>query len=465
MGANMAGEPRQDRLAYSEIIGYGLGDMACNVMFQMVLTFMPFFYTDVYGLEAATMGALFLIARAATALADPIIGLVCDRTETRWGKFRPYLLWMSLPFAVIGVLAFTTPDFSPFGKQLYACITYPLLLIIYAAINVPYCALGGVITGDAHERVRLNGYRSFLATAGGALVAAGTLPLVHRLGAGNEQRGYQLAMMTLMAIAVVLFLTCFLLVRERVTEATPQSAKLWQDVKVLFSNDQWRVVAALTFVLFAALVIQDGATVYYVTWYVGRSDMIPAFLTAGMVSSMIGSLCAGSLTARLSKANAYSLLQALIIVASVALFFTSAEQVPLLFVLYALQQFFTQMASPILWSMIADTADYGEYATGRRITGLTFSAALLALKMGTAVGGALLGGLLAYVGYHSQSTNQSAEAIYGIVVLFTLVPTLGHATLIGLARFYSLDADRCIEIRKELSMRVGAGTGPSGMAD
>lgn len=221
----------------------------------------------------------------------------------------------------------------------------------------------------------------------------------------------------------------------------------------LLSNDQWRVVAALNFVLFVALVIQDGSTVYYVTWYLSRPDLIGAFLTTGMVSSMIGALFAGPLATRMSKAAAYSVLQATIIMFSVALFFVEANQLTALFVLYAIQQFFTQMASPILWSMIADTADYGAFTTGRRITGLTFSGALLALKMGTAMGGALLGWLLAYFGYKSGAASQSADTIYGIVILFTLVPAIGHSTLIALVRLYRLTDDRCDEILTELNRR------------
>ena len=195
-------------------------------------------------------------------------------------------------------------------------------------------------------------------------------------------------MVVLTGLGVLMFLACFAATKERVVQASSQTGTLAHDVKLLLKNDQWRVVAALNLVLFAALVIEDSAAIYYLTWYVGREDLIGPFLTLGMVSSMIGAISAGPLTRRLSKAAAYSVLQLVVVGVSIVLFLTGPRQIIPLFMLYAAQQFFTQMASPILWSMTADTVDYGEYRTGRRITGLTFSSALLSLKLGTAIGGA-----------------------------------------------------------------------------
>lgn len=441
------------RLSVLEKVGYGLGDTACNIVFQMVMSFMAYFYTDVFGLRAAAMGTLFLVVRTVVSVADPAMGAICDRTSTRWGKFRPYLLWLSIPYAVVGVLAFTTPNLSSSAKLVFAYATYSLLLVVYSAINVPYCALGAVLTPNSRERVSLNGYRFFLATAGGAIVAATTLPLVGFLGAGSDQAGFQRTMVVLTSLAVLMFLVCFFTTKERVVQAVPQISSLRDDVRLLLQNDQWRVVAALNMILFIALVIQDGAAMYYLTWYVAREDLVGAFLTTGMVSSMIGAASAGPLTKKLSKAFAYSMLQAIIVVLSVAIYFVRAEHILLLFTLYAAQQFFTQMASPILWSMTADTADYGEFLTGRRITGLTLSGALLSLKIGTAIGGGVLGWLLAGFGYESQAVSQSTQAIHGIVVLFTLLPAAGHLTLIVIAQMYKLDDARCDAIRGELERR------------
>jgi GPH family glycoside/pentoside/hexuronide:cation symporter len=326
-------------------------------------------------------------------------------------------------------------------------------MILYSAVNVPYCALGAVMTSDSKERISLNGYRFFLATGGGALVTACTLPLVRMFGGGDEQLGFPLAVAVLTTAATMMFWGCFLLTKERVEQRSVESSSLIRDFRLLLRNDQWRIVAAMNFVLFIALVIQDGAAVYYVSWYIERPNLIGPFVTTGMLSSMIGALCASGVVGRSSKAAAYAVLQAIIVVLSTAIYFVDSGHLVILFAVYAAQQFFTQMASPVLWSMMADTADYGEFISRRRITGLTFSGALLALKLGAALGGALLGWLLAYFNYESQAATQSAGAVQGIVLLFTIIPAFGHLLLILLAGRYRLNNQRCDEIRQGLELQ------------
>lgn len=437
------------RLTFWEKMGYGAGDAACNVVFQMAMTFLAYFYTDVFGLAPLAMGTLFLVKGCLAAVADVAVGVICDRTETRWGKFRPYLLWMSVPYAVIAVLTFTTPDWLPGAKLVYAYVTLSLLMVVYSSINVPYCALGAVMTTDPQERVSLNGYRFFLATAGGTLVVATTLELVDFLGQGNSQIGFPRAVLLLATIAVGLFIACFFLTKERVHPTSQTTAHFWEDVLLLLKNDQWLVVAALNFILFIALAIQDSAAVYYVTWYVGRPGLIGAFLTTGMVSSMVGALFAEMLVARLSKRAAYAILQALIVLVSIGLFMVGPDQITWMFIVYGVQQFLTQMASPILWSMMADTTDYGEAMSGRRTTGLAFSGMLFCLKAGMAFGGALLGWALAWLDYDSGAAAQSEGTINGIVALFTIAPAVGHLLLIAVVQFYNLDDPRRIAMRAD----------------
>jgi GPH family glycoside/pentoside/hexuronide:cation symporter len=449
----MSTTPPKERLIFWEKMGYGAGDAACCIVFQMVNSFIPFFYTDVFGLSAAAMGTLTLAVRLLMSPADLAMGVVADRTETRWGKFRPYLLWMCLPYAIIAVLAFTTPNFEPDAKLVYAYVTFSLLLIIYAAINVPYCALGAVITADPQERVSLNGYRFFLAMAGATMVVSLTMPLVAYFGGQNQQLGFQRTMMLLAVIAVGLFVACFYLTKERVKPAVDSTANFLRDLKFLLRNDQWFLVAAMNFILFIAIIIQDGGAVYYVTWYLGRKDLVGAFLTTGMISSMLGALFAEALSQRMSKRAAYASLQIIIVVVSIVLYLLDATQVWLAFVVYAVQQFFTQMASPILWSMMADTTDYGEYITGRRTTALAFSGMLFFLKIGAAIGGAILGWSLAAYGYVGQANSQSPEVISGIVLTFTLTPAVGHLILAGTVQFYKLDDQTCREIHTELEIR------------
>lgn len=452
----MAQQTQEIKISPLEKIGYGLGDTASNIVFQTVMLLLSYFYTDIFGISAAAMGWLFLSVRVLDAITDPMMGALCDRTSTRWGKFRPYLLWLCVPYAVICVITFTTPDFSPSGKLIYAYITYSLLIIIYTAINIPYCALGGVITPDTQERVSLNSYRFFLATAGGVMVASCTMPLVRRLGAGNDQKGYQLAMVIFGTLAIFMFLACFLLVKERVVQASAHKSTLWRDLKVLFSNDQWLVVACVDFVLLIPLIIRAGSAIYYMKWFAGRQDLGTAFLTAGMIASMIGAAFASPLTRRLSKVKSYMLIQFVIAVVSASMYFLGPSHLVAMFILFIVVQFFGQMASPILWTMMADTADYGEYKTGRRITGLVFSGALFTLKLGMALGGAILGWTLAWYGYQGKADVQTPEAIKGIVLVFTLIPAAGHLLVMALVALYRLDNTRCAEIRAELDRRKQA---------
>ncbi len=441
------------RISVLEKIGYGLGDTASNIVFQTVMMFMAFFYTDVFGISAAAMGTLFLVVRVIDAITDPVMGAITDRTNTRWGKFRPYLLWLCVPYAVIAVLTFTTPDYTADGKLFYAYVTYTLLMVIYTAINIPYCALGGVITGDTEERVSLNSYRFFLATAGGVLVAATMLGMVEWFGNGNEQKGFQMAMGVFSLLAIVMFVISFFLTEERVVQAVEKTTTFWEDMRVLLSNDQWRVIAVLNFVLLIPLVIRGGAAIYYLKWFVGREDLTSWFLTVGMVSAMVGASFASPLTKRISKVQAYMLLHLIIAIFSIALFFISNSQLVLIFVVFGLVNFFGQMTSPILWAMMADTVDYGEYKTDRRITGLVFSGALFTLKLGMAVGGAILGYLLAYYGYQGEAATQTPETITGILIIFSLVPAIGHLLLLAIIPRYKLNKEFYNTIRAELDRR------------
>lgn len=442
-----------NKVSVVEKIGYGFGDTASNIVFQSVMMFLAYFYTDIFGITAAAMGTLFLMVRIVDAVTDPIMGALADRTETKWGKFRPYLLWLSVPFALFLVLAFTTPNFSGTGKLIYAYITYSLMMVIYTAINIPYSALGGVITPDSQERVSLNSYRFFLATAAGVLIAWTTLDLVEYFGQGNEQKGFQLTMALFSILAVILFVACFLMTKERVKQSTVQEVSFKKDLKYLLSNDQWVIVAVLNFILLIPLVIRGSAVIYYLEWFAERKDLVKWFLTTGMVSSMIGAGFASIVTKRLSKVRTYMIIHSIIVLFSVIIFFIGNHQLTFIFIAFAVIQFFTQMGSPILWAMTADTVDYGEWKTGRRITGLIFSGMLFSLKMGMALGGAILGWLLAYFKYQGGAISQSPETVQGILIVFSIVPALFHVLLIVIVTRYKLDKNQCLQIRNELDNR------------
>ena len=439
-----------------EKIGYGLGDFGSNVVFQTILILLPAFYTDVFGLAPAAMGTMFLAVRLLDTVTDPIMGMVADNTNTKWGKFRPYLLWFAIPFSVVFVFTFITPDFSENGKLAYAYLTYAALMVLYTVVNIPYCALGGVITSDSQERVSANSYRFFIATSAGVLISYFAPDLIEYFGNGNEQDGYPYAMSVFGVLAIFAFFGCFALTKERVKQVTATKGSLSVDFKTLLKNDQWLVVALLFLVLLVPIVLRGASQVYYVKWFIGDAEMIAAFLTTGTFCQMIGAGFASSLTKKLGKVPAYILVQSIIVVGSIALYFVSNSNLYAIFILFGVVNFFVQMGAPILFTMAADTVEYGELKTGRRVTGLVFSGALFALKLGVAVGGWLIGLILAYYGYDGKAEAQSPEAIQGIVLSLTLFPAIGHFLLIPIVSFYKLNKSRCDEIRAQLDQKADA---------
>ena len=437
-----------------EKIGYGLGDFGSNVVFQTILILLPAFYTDVFGLAPAAMGTMFLAVRLLDTVTDPIMGMVADNTNTKWGKFRPYLLWFAIPFSVVFVFTFITPDFSENGKLAYAYLTYAALMVLYTVVNIPYCALGGVITSDSQERVSANSYRFFIATSAGVLISYFAPDLIEYFGNGNEQDGYPYAMSVFGVLAILAFFGCFALTKERVKQVASTKGSLSVDFKTLLKNDQWLVVALLFLVLLVPIVLRGASQVYYVKWFIGDAELIAAFLTTGTFCQMIGAGFASSLTKKLGKVPAYILVQSIIVVGSIALYFVSNSNLYAIFILFGVVNFFVQMGAPILFTMAADTVEYGELKTGRRVTGLVFSGALFALKLGVAAGGWLIGLILAYYGYDGKAEAQSPEAIQGIVLSLTLFPAIGHFLLIPIVSFYKLNKKRCDEIRAELDQKT-----------
>jgi GPH family glycoside/pentoside/hexuronide:cation symporter len=439
-----------------EKIGYGLGDFGSNVVFQTILILLPAFYTDVFGLAPAVMGTMFLAVRLLDTVTDPIMGIIADNTNTKWGKFRPYLLWFAIPFAVIFVLTFITPDLSESGKIIYAYLTYSLLMILYTVVNIPYCALGGVITSDSQERVSANSYRFVIATFAGVLISYFAPDLIEFFGNGNEQEGYPFTMAVFGVFAIFAFFGCFALTKERVEQVVTTKGSLSVDFKTLLKNDQWVVVAILFLVLLIPIVLRGASQVYYVKWFIGDTGLIAAFLTTGTFCQMVGASFASRLTQKLGKVKAYILVQIIIVLGSVALYFVTNTNLYAIFILFGLVNFFVQMGAPILFTMAADTVEYGELKTGRRVTGLVFSGALFALKLGVAIGGWMIGMILAYYGYDGKAVVQSPEAIQGIVLSLTLFPAIGHFLLIPIVSFYKLNKTRCDEIRAELDQKANA---------
>lgn len=425
-------------LSIKEKVAYGLGDTASNIVFQTVMLFLAFFYTDIFGLSPALVGVLFLSVRIIDAVTDPLMGALTDRTRTRFGQFRPYLLWMALPFGGISVLAFTTPDFSETGKVIYAFFTYGLLMLAYTAINIPYSALGGVLTPNMDERVSVQTYRFVFGMLGGLLVTSLTLPLVDWFGNGDTAKGYQLTMAVMSFAGVIMFLICFWGTKERVQPTAPERHKITQDLNELWKNDQWRILCLASFILLVGMVLRNTLAVYYVKYYVQQEDLITYFVTLGMIGNILGCACSSWMAKRVCKIRLYIRLQVVAGMISACSFFVEPTMLFFVFAMHFLWGFFLQMATPLLWAKMADVVDYGHWKFGRRITGVVYSTIVFFIKLGLALGGAIAGWLLAFYGYKADQA-QSLEVQQGILFSFTILPSLAFFLVAGVMRFYTLD--------------------------
>jgi glycoside/pentoside/hexuronide:cation symporter, GPH family len=455
-----------EKLSWKEKIGFSLGDGASNLFFQTFILFLLYFYTDVFGLPAAAVGTMFLVTRIWDAFFDPIIGLISDRTETRWGKFRPFLLWFALPFAIIGVLTFTTPGFDTSGKLVYAYITYSLMMMIYSAINVPYSALMGVITSNSEQRTILSSYRFVAAFSGGFIVQAVTIYLVKFFGHGDAQLGWQMAMGCIAGLAFVLFFLTFLTTKERVSPPKEQKSNFKQDFRDLFANKPWLLIAGATIFQLIYIVMRSSSVVYYFKYYVGAQDVnifgstihlsldsfTSSFLMSGTIATVIGAIMTKWFSKTFDKKTTYlSFLIASAVLCSL-LVFLRPQDVLLIYGLNLLVSFFFGPVSVLQWAMYTDAADYSEWKRNRRATGLVMAASLFSLKLGLSLGGAIVGWILAYHGFVANEV-QSAESMKGIVMLMSVYPAVFGVIGGLLMIFYPLTNRMMIEIEEDLAAR------------
>ncbi|TGH28514.1 glycoside-pentoside-hexuronide (GPH):cation symporter [Escherichia coli] len=409
---------KSEVLSVKEKIGYGMGDAASHIIFDNVMLYMMFFYTDIFGIPAGFVGTMFLVARALDAISDPCMGLLADRTRSRWGKFRPWVLFGALPFGIVCVLAYSTPDLSMNGKMIYAAITYTLLTLLYTIVNIPYCALGGVITNDPTQRISLQSWRFVLATAGGMLSTVLMMPLVNLIGGDNKPLGFQGGIAVLSVVAFMMLAFCFFTTKERV-EAPPTTTSMRDDLRDIWQNDQWRIVA---------------------------------FLTTYCVGNLIGSALAKPLTDWKCKVTIFWWTNALLAVISLAMFFVPMQASITMFVFIFVIGVLHQLVTPIQWVMMSDTVDYGEWCNGKRLTGISFAGTLFVLKLGLAFGGALIGWMLAYGGYDAAEKAQNSATISIIIALFTIVPAICYLLSAIIAkRYYSLTTHNLKTVMEQLA--------------
>ena len=440
------------KLSLKEKIGYSLGDTASHFVWDMVGFWILIFYTDTFGISAAAAGTIMLIARFWDMASDPVMGVIADRTKTRWGKFRPYILWMALPYSILAVMAFSTPNFSESGKVLYAGITYILLMTVFTAINLPYSSLGAVMTSDSNERAGLNSYRFIFAFVGQFIVSGTALYLANYFGKGDSAKGYQYTLILFSIISFILFMITFKTTKERVQPPKKQKENLKEDFKNLFKNRPWVILFFVGIVSFIMFAMQNLSVAYYFKYYIGNEEGVQLFNVIGTVALIVAIPFSKPLAKRFGNRNVFlasSLLSGLFFC---LIYVPGKDDLYLIYAFNILAKMAYAPAVPLLWTMLGDTADYSEWKTGRRATGLTFSAATFAQKAGWGIGGALAGWLLAAFNFEAN-VEQTQTAITGIKLMISVFPGILYMSCSILLFFYSIDQKTCMVMQEDLEAR------------
>ncbi|WP_229256772.1 MFS transporter [Duganella lactea] len=440
------------QLRWREKISYGIADMGFNFYWTNVATFLLIFYTDVFGISAAAAASMMFTIKIINAFTDPMIGGLADRTNTRWGKFRPYLIWVPLPLACAAFLTYTTPDLSEDGKIVWAYGTYLAMMVCYTGINIPYNALSGVLSPDPQERSIVNGLRFIFAFAGGTIVTAATPSLVHWLGGGNDKLGWQLTMLVWSGFASVLFVFTFLNTRERVAPPPEQKTNVWQDIRDLSQNRPWVALFFLALIIMITITLRTSSAAYYFKYVVNRPDLMAAFVPAYMLAAAAGASLTPVMTRFVDKKKLMIILMSITAVLSSAFFFVPRDQIWLMFTLQIGMGLALGPKSPLAFSMYADTADYNEWRTGRRATAMTFAAATFSQKLGTAIAVAVIGWLFTQLGYVANAA-QNAGSQAGIVWLMSFIPAFFALIAVAVMFMYDLDNNKLLQIQKDLEAR------------
>lgn len=488
-----------EKLSVTEKVGYSLGDLAANLIFQTLVTFLAFFYTNVYRIPAGTAATIiFVVGLLGAFVFTPVTGFIADRTRTRWGKFRPWVLWSAIPFGVVSLLTFTTPQLDAGGKVVYALATYTLLVLVYVANNLPYSALSGVITGNMDQRNSLSAYRFVAVMIAQFSIQVLLLPLVLILGGGDKAEGFRNTMALFAVVGTVFFLITFFTTRERVAPVAAQQTSIRQDLIDLARNRPWLIVLAVTVLVFVNLALKGGMYVYYFKYYldpgqlarfldgIGFNGMIDGLNTSlsaiglagfhwpqdaptsafslfnagGIVFMVIGIGFSRTLAARFGKRDVFGGALLVSTLFLLAFWFYPPDAIGLVLVSYILHGFFYGITIPLLWAMAADVADYSEWVNHRRATATVFSAMLVGLKLGLSLGGALVAGILAIYGYDASLAEQSPRVMQGIKLAVSVYCALPFLAGVGLLFWYRIDKPMESRIEQELRARRLAGALP-----
>lgn len=473
------------KLSVLEKAGYSLGDLAANLVFQTLITYLAYFYTDIYKLEPAHASAIMLTVGLIAGFGfNPLIGAIADRTNSRWGKFRPWILVTAIPLGVIALLAFSTPDFTYKGKVIYAVITYTLLLLLYASNNLPYSALSGVITGDMKERNSLSSYRFVAVMFAQFFVQVFMLSIIETAGNGDKAIGIEKVMTWLAVIGTIMLLITFFSTKERIVPKPEQKSSIKEDLKDLSKNKPWIIMLVLTTLVFITLAMKGGSYVYYFKNYVDKEtlsgfvnpiltrlthlginffgdDPVSAgfglFNAGGIIFMIVGIGLSKPLADKYGKRNVFGLWLFISTLFIAAFYFFPPTSVKTIFLSQILHGFSYGVTIPLLWAMIADVADYSEWKNNRRATAIIFSAMMVGLKVGLTIGGALLTWLLGKFNYQPDtSALQPASAIHGIKLLVSVFPSIPFLMGTALLFFYEINKQMEVQIEQDLKQRRAA---------
>ena len=477
------------KLSVLEKVGYSLGDLAANLIFQTLMTFLAYFYTDVYKIPAGTASVIIFVGGFFGAFFNVLMGLIADRTNTRWGKFRPWILWTSVPFGVISILAFSTPNFGETGKVIYALVTYFSLVLVYSASNLPYSALSGVITGDMKERNSLSSYRFVAVMVAQFIIQSLLLPLALSLGHGDKALGFEKVMFFFAIVGVICLIITFLTTKERIVPPVSEKNTVKQDLTDLFKNKPWVIMLLLTIMVFITLSLKGGMYIYYFKYYL-NSDAEAVFLenigfnnfitglnqtitglglgefqwpkdaptsanslfnAGGIIFMIVGIMFSKPLADKFGKRNIFGIFLIMSALCLIMFNFYDRTTIGIVFITQILHGFFYGITIPILWAMIADVADYSEWKNKRRATAIIFSAMIFGLKIGLSIGGSIGAALLSSYGYVAEQAEQTASTVSGIKMSVSIYP--GLIFILGAAMLFWYEIDKKMELQIEADLK------------
>ena len=441
------------KLSTFEKVGFGAGDMALNVVISSMMLIITFFYTDIFGLRTQDLALLFVVVKVVGAVADLAMGQMTDRFTSRMGRYRPWLLALAVPYGISVFFVFTTPDWAYSAKLVWAYSTYILMTLMTAGVGIPYISLISGLTGDPQERLSANGYRLFFAKIGAFMVTIIVPMLATEWGDGNPAAGYQAAMAFMAAMGVILFLFCVFSTTERVVHVVEKQS-LAAQFKLLMRNDQWLILCGVCVTGTVGYVVRGSVAIYYAKYYLGGDTaLVSAFLTTGVVAAILSMVASTWVTKFYCKVKLFRNTQLAVAVISVLMFYAvKPGDVAIAFVLYFILSFVVDLHAPVFWSAIAETIDYGQVKTGKRVSGFAFGGISVCQKAGMAVAGVLVGVLLTYFGYQANQ-EQTPLALTGIALMLTIIPGFFHF-LMGMLMFkYRISDTYYGEVKADMRAR------------